>query len=241
MSSQSIHIHKDLLSSVKKDYSLQIEALEEFYPIIKNAIKGGAKPRGIKFGGGTALAIYYFQHRLSFDIDLFVWDRQYLPFFSPKMWLDSYNSFNQSEYIDQYNHIGVISSNEIKIDILEDSSLSSDIVDDSKELFTFDIYIETIEEIISKKIVFRKKDNKTRDIFDIALCINKNKNILKELITSGKVDASDIIDLYDALKKLNRTKYDSQIKIVEPKEQYSELAKIAPEIIIENIKELKLI
>ena len=53
----------------------------------------------IMFGGGTALAIYYFQHRLSFDIDLFVRDVQILNYLSPKHWIDETNSFNGDKYI----------------------------------------------------------------------------------------------------------------------------------------------
>lgn len=37
-------------------------------------------------------------------------------------------------------------------------------IDNSKKLVDFDLYIEDITDIIAKKITFRKKDNKTRDI-----------------------------------------------------------------------------
>ena len=62
--------------------------------------------------------MYYFQHRLSFNIDLFLSEQQYLSFFSPKLWIDDFDSFNDSEYIDKYNHIGVVTTTEIKLDIL---------------------------------------------------------------------------------------------------------------------------
>ncbi len=67
-------------SFVKNNFQTQIKALEQFYPIIKNALNLGLNPSSIKFGGGTALSMYYFQHRLIFDIDLFVNDAQYLGF-----------------------------------------------------------------------------------------------------------------------------------------------------------------
>lgn len=56
---------------IEEHYKEQIIALDLFFK------ESGAKhipSSKIIFGGGTALAIYYFQHRLSFDIDLFVSD-----------------------------------------------------------------------------------------------------------------------------------------------------------------------
>ncbi len=84
MSYPSILINKSKIDFIKENYSYQIQALEQFYPVIKSAISQGVLPYGIRFGGGTALAMYYFQHRLSFDIDLFLTNQQYLSFFSPK-------------------------------------------------------------------------------------------------------------------------------------------------------------
>ncbi|GAA8104045.1 hypothetical protein HpBT101_07560 [Helicobacter pylori] len=72
MSFLSIPINEKSLSFIKNNFQAQIQALEQFYPIIKNALNLGLNPSSIKFGGGTALSMYYFQHRLSFDIDLFI-------------------------------------------------------------------------------------------------------------------------------------------------------------------------
>jgi len=187
------------------------------------------------------LSIYYYQHRLSFDIDLFILNPQYLAYFSPKLWIEDYESFDQSQYIDQSNHIGVITSNNIKIDILVDPNSTSALVDDSKKIFPFDMYIESIEDIIAKKIVFRKKDNKTRDIFDIALCISKNKYLLNELIKSEKILKDDLIQLKEALLSINMERYYSQLKIVEPIKKYENIANKSVEIILNNIEELKLL
>lgn len=55
-------------------------------------------------------------------------------------------------------------------------------IDNSKKLVDFDLYIEDITDIIAKKITFRKKDNKTRDIIDIAICLKSNPNLFNELI-----------------------------------------------------------
>lgn len=59
-------IAKDLLHN----YSEQIEAIQTISPILK-MLQRYIPHRELRFGGGTALAIYYFQHRLSFDLDFF--------------------------------------------------------------------------------------------------------------------------------------------------------------------------
>ncbi len=44
------------------------------------------------------------------------------------------------------------------------------------------ILVETPEEIIAKKIIHRKNDNKVRDLFNIAYAINNNENFLNNLL-----------------------------------------------------------
>ncbi|GAA7537494.1 hypothetical protein JP0015_15490 [Helicobacter pylori] len=137
MSFLSIPINEKSLSSIKNNFVAQIQALEQFYPIIKSALNLGLNPSSIKFGGGTALSMYYFQHRLSFDIDLFVNDAQYLEFFSPKLWIDDCTHFDSARYIDQHNHIGITNKDNIKIDILIDYASNEGYIDDSKKNFLF--------------------------------------------------------------------------------------------------------
>lgn len=157
---------------IEEHYKEQIIALDLFFK------ESGAKhipSSKIIFGGGTALAIYYFQHRLSFDID------------------------------------------------------------NSKKLVDFDLYIEDITDIIAKKITFRKKDNKTRDIIDIAICLKSNPNLFNELIELEKVTKDDLKILKESLLQLNKNRYLSQLNIVKPFEKYIELSKKAPEYLISKI------
>lgn len=217
---------------IEEHYKEQIIALDLFFK------ESGAKhipSSKIRFGGGTALAIYYFQHRLSFDIDLFVSDIQYLDYIRPKMWIEESNSFQNIEYIDQHNHVGLITKNGIKVDILVDSNSSNFSIDTSKKLVDFDLYIEDITDIIAKKITFRKKDNKTRDIIDIAICLKSNPNLFNELIELEKVTKDDLKILKESLLQLNKNRYLSQLNIVKPFEKYIELSKKAPEYLISKI------
>ncbi|GAA7599316.1 nucleotidyl transferase AbiEii/AbiGii toxin family protein [Helicobacter pylori] len=239
MSFLSIPINEKSLSFIKNNFVAQIQALEQFYPIIKSALNLGLNPSSIKFGGGTALSMYYFQHRLSFDIDLFINDAQYLGFFSPKLWIDDCSHFDSAKYIDQHNHIGITNKDNIKIDILIDYASNEGYIDDSKKIFAFDIYIESLENIIAKKITFRKTDNKTRDIFDIAVALHNDSNLFDKLLNAQKISKQDLLTLQNSLQELNKEKYNSQIKIVKPTQEYSHIALNAYEILTEKIDQIK--
>lgn len=187
----------------------------------------------IRFGGGTALAIYYYQHRLSFDIDLFATDMQVLNYLSPKHWIDETNHFNSSSYIDLSHHIRVLEKkNNIKIDVLiSQSSTTNYLVDDSKSLFDQTVYVENIEDIIAKKIVYRRNDNLTRDIIDIGISITQKDNFLDNILSSGLINHKDIEELYDSLSHLDKQTFDEELEIVAPFENYLNDAINAPEII----------
>lgn len=217
---------------IKEHYSEQIHALncfiEDAYSFLPNQDYST-----IRFGGGTALAIYYFQHRLSFDIDLFVTDVQILNYLSPKHWIDETNKFNSSQYIDLSNHIRVLEKkNNIKVDVLVSQSASSNyLLDDSKSIFNSDVYVESIEDIIAKKIVYRRNDNLTRDIIDIAIAIKLKDKFLQNMLDSGLINKQDLKELQDSLEHLDQETFEEEIEIVAPFENYIDDAKNAPEII----------
>ncbi len=232
---QQISINPNKLEFIKESYQDQITALELFF---KDAFAKTLPKDIIKFGGGTALSIYYFQHRLSFDIDLFLIDQQYLSYFSPKHWIEDTSNFNGSQYIDIHNHIGVVSANNIKVDILVDSSSDTVLIDDTKTVFPFDIRVESIEDILAKKIVFRKKDNKARDIFDIAVAIQNDENILHNLLKNKRVTDEDLQIFQTALESINMQKYKTTIDLIEPINEYLSLADEAPDFILSSLKNL---
>jgi len=234
MSYQQISINQNKLEFIKENYQDQIKALELFF---MDAFPKTLPRDIIKFGGGTALSIYYFQHRLSFDIDLFLRDQQYLSYFSPKHWIEDTNNFNGSQYIDIHNHIGVVSANNIKVDILVDSSSDSILMDNTHTIFPFDIQVESIEDILAKKIVFRKKDNKARDIFDIAVAIQNDENVIHNLLKNERVTKEDLQIFQTALKSINMQKYKTAIEMIEPVNKYLSLANDAPNFILKYLIE----
>jgi len=220
---------------IKEHYADQIDALNGFiqdaYPYLPN--KDNSL---IRFGGGTALAIYYFQHRLSFDIDLFVTDAQLMNYLSPKHWLEEADSFNGDTYVDIANHIRVLyRRNNIKIDVLvAQDFLGKYLVDASKEVFQDTVYIESIEDIIAKKIIYRRNDNLTRDIIDIAISIKYADNVVKRLYEEELISLNDIDELFNSLSKLDRDTFDEELEIVKPFEKYISTAIQAPDIILQE-------
>ena len=218
---------------VMEHYQDQIDALEGFikdaYPYLPNNDNSQ-----IRFGGGTALAIYYFQHRLSFDIDLFVTDVQLMNYLSPKHWLEETNAFNSGAYIDLANHIRVLyRENNIKVVLVTQDFTGSCLVDDSKELFSETVYVESIEDIIAKKIVYRRNDNLTRDIIDIVISIEYVDNVLKRLFELEVITLDDVSELYQSLLNLDTELFKEELQIVKPFDKYMDTSLNAPNIIIE--------
>lgn len=216
---------------IKKHYSNQINTLNEFikdaYPFLPNQDSSQ-----IHFGGGTALAIYYFGHRLSFDVDLFVKDPQIINYLSPKHWIEESKTFGDGPYIDFANHIRVLSSkNKIKLDVLvAQDNLAPCLIDNSKKLFDATLHVESVEDIIAKKIVHRRKANFTRDLVDIAIAIEK-ENILEKLFSINAITKQDIIELKNALDTLDKKRFLEELKVIKPFDDYIKITQNAPKII----------
>lgn len=227
----------DKIDFVRKHYSDQIQALnwliEERFGVLP---KEGHSL--LRFGGGTALAMYYFQHRLSFDIDLFAVDQQVLDFFRPKTWLEESRFFNTEEYTDQNNHVGFLTNNGIKVDILTSSSYSNGLLDQTKNYFPIDIVVESIEDIIAKKIVFRNMQNKTRDIIDIAIALDHNPALFSGLLLNSYVEKEHLETLKRSVYEIDRARYEAEFAIVEPFDNFKNIASNAPEIIIAKLDTL---
>jgi len=86
------------------------------------------------------------------------------------------------------------------------------LLDNSKTIFNGDVYVESIGDIIAKKIIYRKNDNLTRDIKDLFLSI----------------------------QQLDTQSFHNEIEIVALFEKYVNDANNAPEIIMQTCKSLLL-
>lgn len=102
------------------------------------------------------------------------------------------------------------------------------------------VYIESIEEILSKKIRFRGDKGNTRDIFDIALGISKNVAFIQESLDCKTFSQEHLSALKNTLEAIISSKdlmqiYTMEINFIDPAPQYKELALNAPKFLFEKL------
>ncbi|PRM89598.1 hypothetical protein CJ671_06705 [Aliarcobacter cryaerophilus] len=105
----------------------------------------------------------------------------------------------------------------------------------------YELFYESIEDIIAKKIKYRKQDNLTRDIFDIAMAIFFDKEIIKNLVFSRFISFDDLEILNSSLDRLDEKKYILELEKIEPQtKEFENIALNAKNIIQKNIKSLEI-
>ena len=202
-------ISKNLLQHFKP----QIETLEFLLKHIFSKI-----PKEFKnyyaFGGGTALSLCYFQHRLSFDTDIFVYDAQMIDYINPQIIFEDIED-EIDDYMCMSHQINMVTKDGIYINILSVENLNPH-KKNILELNNNSILVETPEEIIAKKIIFRKHDNKVRDLFDMAFVIHNDNDFLNKLIEINYITKNDLEELYEAIKIVNEKEMEEELKIISP-------------------------
>lgn len=145
-------------------------ALEHFASI------GGDRDEWV-WGGGTVLMLRH-QHRLSWDVDLFLDDPQMLGRLSPR--LNDAVERSVHSYTEQANHLRCVVSGLGEIDYL----LAGRVIDFSDE----PIEIEGLgafrsmpdREILAQKILYRGSRFAGRDLFDFAHVTHRRPEILED-------------------------------------------------------------
>jgi hypothetical protein len=211
----------------------QISALEAVYLNVLNRIP----LQTWSFGGGTALALFYLQHRRSYDLDISVHDPQYFPFLSPKWFIDDQAAF-QSEYLEKADHISLATLTGVKVDFLLVPSLTAK-PSALKRVGNVDCFVESPEEIIAKKIRYRRVQAKPRDIVDVGVAVTKFPGLLRELVNQNAVTLDEIFEWREILTNLDRQRYLQEIEIIEPEASCKEFCQRAVEAIIVNIDSVK--
>jgi hypothetical protein len=211
----------------------QISALEAVYSSVLNRIPIEAW----SFGGGTALALFYLQHRRSHDLDIFVHDPQYFSFLSPKWFMDHQTVF-QSEYLEKADHILLATLTGVKVDLLLTPCLTENPVT-LRRVGQVDCYVESLKEIIAKKIRYRRTQPRTRDIVDIGAAIMQSPAILKELINQTAVTLDELFEWREALSDVDPERYLQELQIIEPVASYRDACVESIETIMDNIDAVK--
>lgn len=187
-------------------------------------------------GGGTALSAYYWEHRYSTDIDLFIDNSNTLN--DIRTYFSSLHVKYDIRFPGHYVEIH-LNSNE-KIQFFETSPCTN-APRICTNLWGFEnIYIESVEEILAKKIRFRGDKGNTRDIFDIALGISKNPSLIQEAVACGAFSGANLSTLKKTLEAIVTSKdlmqiYKMEIDFIDPAPQYKELAFNAPKLLLETL------
>jgi hypothetical protein len=125
------------------------------------------------FGGGTVLMLRY-RHRRSRDIDIFVPDPQYLGYVTPR--LSAVAEAISGDYVEETGHVKLIRA-EGEIDFVAGPNLTSPAFD-LWRVAGREVRAETAVEIVAKKMWHRGMTATARDLFDLALVIERERRAL---------------------------------------------------------------
>ncbi|WP_428022993.1 nucleotidyl transferase AbiEii/AbiGii toxin family protein [Arcobacter sp.] len=224
------------------NFEQQINTLNSiYYELLAPIEKQSVIKNWWVFGGGTALAMFHFNHRKSFDIDIFITESQLFDFLNPKWYIDETKIFDNNEYRfdGMTHHVQLKTKDDIKVDFLLNESIINKPIKDTKLDIDYELFYESVEDIIAKKIKYRKQDNLTRDIFDIAIAVSFDKSIIEKLIFSRFITFEDLEVLNNSLNKLDEKKYILELEKIEPQtKEFEKIALNGKTIIQENIKSI---
>lgn len=134
---------------------------------------GGMAQPTWTFGGGTVLMLRH-HHRMSKDIDIFVPDPQYLGFVSPR--LSDVAETVTLDYVEGPGYIKLLRP-EGEIDFVASPNLTSQPYEEWHLLGRL-VKVETSAEIVAKKLYHRGDRAAARDLFDLALVIEREPQAL---------------------------------------------------------------
>ena len=222
------------------NFEQQINTLNRvYYEILAPIEKQSTLKNWWVFGGGTALAMFHFNHRKSFDIDIFITESQLFDFLNPKWYIDETELFDSNEYrFDGMNHhIQLKTKEEIKVDFLLNEAIINRPIKNVILPLEYELFYESIEDIIAKKIKYRKQDNLTRDIFDIAMAVAFDKRMIEKLIVSRFITFDDLEIFTASLNKLDEKRYILELEKIEAQtKEFEKIALNGKNIIQDNIK-----
>lgn len=147
--------------------------LAHAFTLVDEIARRGTSDPFWTFGGGTVLMLRH-GHRLSKDIDIFVPDPQYLGFVSPR--LSEAAERVTSDYVEGPGYVKLLRL-EGEIDFVASPNLTEQPFDEWT-LLGRKVKVETAAEIVAKKLWHRGDRATARDLFDLALVIEREPEAL---------------------------------------------------------------
>jgi nucleotidyltransferase AbiEii toxin of type IV toxin-antitoxin system len=150
------------------------------------------------FGGGTAMMLQI-GHRESHDVDIFLSDPQFLPFLDPKLH-DFEFEIRPSDYGGDGTGFLKLAFEDIgEVDFIVAHALT-DTPTTRQTIEGEDVDLETVAEIIAKKIHYRGATIKPRDIFDIAAAARHDRDSIIKALKHHKDDVAKTLGAIERLK-----------------------------------------
>ncbi|WP_315838037.1 nucleotidyl transferase AbiEii/AbiGii toxin family protein [Bradyrhizobium prioriisuperbiae] len=176
------------------------------------------------FGGGTAMMLQI-DHRESRDIDIFLSDPQLLAFFDPRT-----HDFEFEVRPAEYNGDGIgflkLAFGDIgEIDFIVGHAMTS-LPTTQRTIEGVSVQLETIPEIITKKIYHRGSNIRPRDIFDIAAAGETHSDAIIEELRSYRLQVTQTLA---RIEKLNPQFVRDAIAQLAIKENYKAISQTAIE------------
>jgi hypothetical protein len=150
------------------------------------------------FGGGTAMMLQI-DHRESHDVDFFVNDPQVLAYLDPKTQDFKFEVIPADYTGDGNNFVKIVFTGIGEIDFIVSGAMT-DSPTTQREIEGVQTHIETIPEIITKKIFYRGSGIRARDIFDIAAAAESHAD---PIIQSLRSYPKEVGQTLERIKKLN--------------------------------------
>lgn len=148
------------------------------------------------FGGGTALAVFY-EHRISYDIDIFVSDSEVVTALSPGKNPATKKLLGAHGYQFPGNYLK-LQLDKGEIDFIV-GGRRTDLPTQPWEFDGRTILIETPWEAAIKKIFYRPSTFKIRDVFDLAAVVDHDSETLRLYLHEVEDKLAKVIDRIDAL------------------------------------------
>ena len=158
--------------------------LEKAYGLMDSVVSDGFTLPRWSLGGGTVL-MFYFAHRKSKDIDIFVPDPQFLGYVNPR--IGGRGEDITSDYKDAADYVKLFLP-EGEIDFVASPTITDNPFEEHVVLGR-NILLETPIEIVAKKLWYRGDRATPRDLLDLALVIEHHYS---EILEHGHVFVKNI-------------------------------------------------
>lgn len=189
--------------------------------LIDAARESGAPLDDWSFGGGTVLMRRH-HHRFSKDIDIFVPDPQFLGFLSPRL---STKAESMTRHYDEHGNSLKLYFPEGEIDFIASAPLTENPVT-VETLFDRQIQVETSTEIVAKKVWHRGADFTARDIFDLAMVMEKEPQALEAIKPILRDRRDVVLERMKAQEAMLRESF-AALEVLDYRRSYDECVALA--------------